>query len=95
MAMYCHHAVIRRGLLARLYILAYFMIDHWNKGHQFDYACGWRYLLSPVYRRQVKAKRGGNLWSSTLCLPGGVIGIVMTSAVAMIPVMAVWELLSL
>ena len=71
------------------------MNDHWNKGHQIDYACGWRFLFSSRFRQEVKAKWGGSIWLGSMCLAGGLIGIGITTAIIIILVMGLWEIFTL
>jgi cytosine/uracil/thiamine/allantoin permease len=62
--------------------------------YQIDYFSGWRYLFSSRYRDQVKQKWGKNLILKSMFLIGSVIGILLTSAAAVLLVQLVWFLIT-
>ena len=64
------------------------------RSYEFDYFCGWRYLLSPQFRTRVHSKWGGNLWLRLLCITGGLIGMVISSALTVFLLVAAWYLLT-
>ena len=69
------------------------MAMYYHRSYQIDYFCGWRYLLSPSFRAQVRAKWGDNKFHRGLCLIGGFSSILITSTGAVLLAMAVWNLL--
>jgi hypothetical protein len=69
-------------------------MTQYQRSYQIDYFCGWRYLLSPKFRNQARAKWGRNLLLRSLFLLGGFSSILITSTATVLLAMAVWNLLS-
>ena len=62
--------------------------------NQPDYFCGWHYLLSPKFRTKVHQKWGGNPFSESLCIIGGLTGMVLTSGIFILVTMTAWQVLT-
>ena len=69
-------------------------MTQYERSYQIDYFCGWRYLFSAKFRDQVKQKWGNNLMLRSLFLIGSFTGILLTSAAAILLIMAIWHLAS-
>ena len=65
----------------------------YQRSYQIDYFCGWRYILSPKFRNQVKLKWGSNLIQRSLCIFGALTSIVLTSTGAILLAMTIWYLI--
>jgi len=64
-----------------------------DRGCRPDYLCGWRYIISPLYRMKVHQKYRGNLLSSSLFIIGSIVGMLLTSIIFIIVTMSIWQLL--
>lgn len=62
--------------------------------YQFDCFCGWRYLFSANYRDLVKQKWGKNLMLQSVCLVGGFVSILVTSAAVVLLIQLAWFLIT-
>jgi hypothetical protein len=69
------------------------MFPH-GRSYQIDYFCGWRYLLSPAFRKRVHRKWNTNSFTRLACIIGGCFGMIFTSALILLALMAGWDLLS-
>ena len=65
-----------------------------GRSYQIDYFSGWRYLFSENYRDHVKQKWGKNLIHKSLCLAGSFIGMLLTTAAAILIIQLVWFLMT-
>lgn len=65
----------------------------YQRSYQIDYFCGWRYVLSPSFRDQVRLKWGSNLIQRSLWMVGAVTSIMLTSAGAILLAMMIWYLI--
>lgn len=62
--------------------------------YQIDFFCGWRYLFSANYREHVKQNWGSNRILQGLYLIGCLIGIIITSYVAVLLIQLIWFLMT-
>jgi hypothetical protein len=69
-------------------------MTQYERSYQIDYFCGWRYLFSAKFRDRVKQKWGNNLMLRSLFLIGSFTGMLLTSAAAILLIMAIWHLAS-
>ena len=67
------------------------MLPH-HRSFQINYLCGWQYCFSPKFRSEVHEKWGDNTWLRSLCILGGLGGMVISLAVFTFVVMAFWEM---
>jgi len=65
-----------------------------GRSYQIDYFCGWRYLLSPSFRKLVHRKWNTGLFTRMACIFGGFFGIVFTSTLILLALLAGWDLLT-
>lgn len=65
-----------------------------GRSYQIDYFCGWRYIFSPAFRKKVHQKWGSNPFTRIICIFGGFFGIVFTSTLILLALMAGWHLLA-
>jgi hypothetical protein len=63
-----------------------------GRSYQIDYFCGWRYIFSPSFRRQVHKKWSANPFTRLMCVVGGCFGIIFTSTLILLALMAGWDL---
>lgn len=55
--------------------------------YQINYFCGWQYIFSPIFRNEVHQKWAGNTWDRSLCVIGGISGMVITTGIF---ALAIW-----
>ena len=60
--------------------------------HRFDYFFGWRYLLSPAFREQMRLKWGRTQLTRMLCYAGIICSLMISSALAILVLLAGWYL---
>jgi hypothetical protein len=65
-----------------------------GRGYQIDFFCGWRYLFSPTFRKRVHQKWDSNLFTRLACIFGGFFGMIFTSALILLALMAGWNLIT-
>jgi len=59
-----------------------------HRHYQINYFCGWQYILSPKFRDEVHQKWAGNAWDRSLCVLGGVSGVVLTTGIFVLVILA-------
>jgi hypothetical protein len=69
------------------------MIDY-TPSYRFDYFCGWRYLISPTFREQMRVRWGKNLWTRALCSAGIFTSLLITTSAAVLALLACWHLMN-
>lgn len=63
-----------------------------SRNYQIDYFCGWRYLLSRRFRNRVREQWGGSILKKSVCIFGGVIGMILTTSLTLFFIFSFWEL---
>jgi hypothetical protein len=69
------------------------MFPH-GRSYQIDYFCGWRYIFSPSFRKRVHKKWNGNTFTRLACIFGGFFGVIFTTGLILLALMAGWDLLT-